>query len=303
MKKILATLAALHRKSRTNNRYEQYVTNELLHQADLIRGYKVNASFKTDTGRVRRNNEDSWIVYHYCDNDTKGLLCIVADGMGGHSSGEIASRLAVDLICKYYSASTKPPYYALLDAFHNANSDIYNIAKKNIALSGMGTTCTAVVISGGTAYYAHVGDSRLYLIRDGQIHQLSEDQTLVWNLLRNGIITREAALNHPEKNVLSQAFGTKAELQISVWDRPLPIQYGDQFILCSDGLYELVDENDLLQISLTFKESEAAEKLVRKANENGGFDNITVGIMRIDPDTMVSIESVKSTRDLPFALS
>lgn len=263
--------------------------------------YEVQVSVNSDVGCVRRNNEDSSAFIKPGDEHSlaeKGMLAIVADGMGGHSAGEVASKLAIDMIGRCYYESAEPANEALRDAFHEANQQIYKTAQSNPQLQGMGTTCTALALRDGQAICAHVGDSRLYLARDEDLYLLSEDHSAVMELVRRGAITHQAAQQHPDKNVLLRSLGTAPEVKVSGWEHPLPLRLGDQFILCSDGLYEMVTELEMRQTLRSQLDVHAAcEQLISLAKERGGPDNITIGLIKIVPRRR-DHGDIKTTREL-----
>jgi protein phosphatase len=252
-------------------------------------------------GCVRQNNEDSSAFIKPGDEHwlaQKGMLAIVADGMGGHSAGEVASKLAIAMIGRCYYESTAPANEALRGAFREANQQIYKTAQSDPQLQGMGTTCTALALLDGQAICAHVGDSRLYLARDEDIYLLSEDHSAVMELVRRGAITHQAAQKHPDKNVLLRSLGTSLEVKVSGWEQPLPLRLGDQFILCSDGLYEMVSEAEMRQTLRLHSDVQAAcERLISLAKDRGGPDNITIGLLKIVPRRRDHAE-IKTTREL-----
>lgn len=146
----------------------------------------------------------------------------------------------------------------------------------------MGTTCTALMIRKGLAYSANVGDSRLYLVREGQIYLMSEDHSAVMQMVRQGLIALEKARHHEDKNVILRALGTQPNVEVSVWDKPFPVQAGDQFVLCSDGLYDLVEDWEIKQIVLQIAPKAACEHLIALALQRGGHDNVTVGVLKVE---------------------
>ena len=164
--------------------------------------------FKTDTGLVRDNNEDAVKCINFNDKN-KGFLAMVADGMGGHKFGEVASQMATDIIPKLYFEYSLDFSKSLKKAYEEANRKILEKSNSNSKYSGMGTTCTTIVINNNKMYFAHVGDSRLYLYRNGNLIQLSKDQTLVQKMIDKGTLTKLQAKNYPQKNVIWQALGTK----------------------------------------------------------------------------------------------
>jgi protein phosphatase len=240
----------------------------------------------TDIGCVRENNEDSY-GYHepVADGDfaAKGWLLVVADGMGGHSGGEVASQMAVDTIREAYAASRQPdPAAALLEAFKAANQAVYDASRQNPRLRGMGTTCTALVLKGDRAYFAHVGDTRLYLIRDGAIRQLTDDHSYVMRLVRDGLITKAQAETHPHKNILERALGTKDTIDVDGSKDPIPVRKHDVFVLCSDGLTNLVSDEEIKELALASLPPSACQALVALAKSRGGYDNVTIQIVKIE---------------------
>ncbi len=266
--------------------------------------YEIVASIQTDKGCVREANEDSG--RYVKPNDTvllanKGTLLIVADGMGGHASGEVASGMAVELASRLYYQEQGDSQAALKSAVEEANRLIYAASLKDENLNGMGTTCTALVIQQGVAFSAHVGDSRIYMLRGGQIYLMTEDHSAVMEMVKHGIITMEEARHHADKNVILRALGTSPEVEAATWEKPLPVQIGDQFLLCSDGLYDLVEDNEIGQALIKAADPyEACEQLIALAKERGGHDNITVGIVSIQPagDDNAEIQNLRITREL-----
>jgi PPM family protein phosphatase len=246
--------------------------------------FTVTSSFLSDIGCQREINEDSWLLEQPHDEalrEQKGILALVADGMGGHAAGDIASKLAATVISTKYYRSLKPPEAALAEAFHAANRTLYQAAQKQSHLHGMGTTCTALVLWEDVALCAQVGDSRLYLIRNEQIYLMSEDHSAVMELVRRGEMSLADARNHSDKNIILRALGPQPNVQVSLWNTPFPVRDGDQFILCSDGLYDLVSDEELRQAVAPREPSTACERLIALARERGGHDNITVGVVQI----------------------
>jgi protein phosphatase len=200
----------------------------------------------------------------------------VADGMGGCKGGEVASALACEKIPGSYFASLDPIPAALRAALEAANAEIYQAAQSQPELHGMGTTAVAFAVTNGYGWLAYVGDSRLYLIRRGQIYRMSEDHSVVFEMVHQGLLTREEARDHQDRNVLSRALGSRPQVEVSCWDEPFPIQTGDRFLLCSDGLHDLVTDEKMLELANCGDVGFATERLVRAANESGGYDNISV---------------------------
>jgi serine/threonine protein phosphatase PrpC len=256
-----------------------------------------SASLLSDAGCHRQQNEDSARIVRAGagSHGDRGLLLIVADGMGGHDAGEVASQAAVEMIEQEYREAKGTPGEALATAFRRAHAQILRLAAANSAMSGMGTTCTALAIVGRLAWAAHVGDSRLYLVRGEGIYQLSEDQTQCMDMVRQGLISREEAMRHEDRNVLAHAMGTRHELALMTWPEPMAVQPGDAFVLCSDGLHELVADAEIRQVVHGSEPEQACRKLVRMARERGGYDNITVAVAVV-PAQEAAPAAVKATR-------
>jgi len=256
------------------------------------------ASLASDPGCVRAKNEDSASIVRAgrSAHGDRGLLLVVADGMGGHEAGEVASQTAVEVIEHAYREARGTPGEALAAAFQQAHKQILKMSTGNAAMAGMGTTCTALAIVGGRAWAAHVGDSRLYLVRGGAIYQVSEDQTQCMEMVRQGLLSMEEAERHADRNVLAHAMGTRPELAAVIWPEPMPVRPGDRFVLCSDGLYDLVSSAEILQVVRDADAAESCEKLVRMARQRGGYDNITVAVAAI-PDGTEAPEAPRATRE------
>ena len=212
----------------------------------------VQAVLKTDVGLVRSENQD-FGTYTTAEEERHahpgGRLLLVADGMGGHRGGATASRLAAETIKNQYLGSeTSDPETALRESLSRANARIFSEAQANPDLRGMGTTTSALVVRENVAWFGHVGDSRIYLIRNNEIRQLTEDHSLVASMVREGLITSKEAEVHPRRNVLQRSMGVGEDVEIDIRG-PFPVQEGDVFILCSDGLHGLVHEEELRDIA------------------------------------------------------
>lgn len=246
---------------------------------------KLEAASLSHIGQVRQRNEDAigfFLPRERAVLEAKGALFVVADGMGGHRGGEIASQLAVDtVIASYYASPGNGPPTALAQAFKDANTVIVERSRSDVSLYGMGTTCTALVLRADEAFVAHVGDSRAYMLRDKNLSRLTEDHSLVWEMVRQGILTDEDARTHPRRNVITRSIGTHEALSVDTLPDPLPLRDGDVFLLCSDGLTCLVTERDLEAILDANPPRAACEALVDLANENGGKDNVTVLVVKV----------------------
>lgn len=222
-------------------------------------------------GMVRKTNEDNSYV---CDDLS---LLAVADGMGGHKAGEIASKLALDaLVSKLRENSHSDPAEALMEAFRHANTTVFSYAQQDSEkYRGMGTTLTAALPRGNKIYIAHVGDSRVYLVRKDEIKLLTSDHSLVNEMVKSGGITIEEAENHPQRNVLTRAIGTSPTVEVDV--NIEPVIKGDVILLCTDGLSNLLNLDEMKNMagekeSLTAR----AEHMIEQALDRGGDDNITV---------------------------
>ena len=266
--------------------------------------HDVLISIRTDVGCVREANEDSGVCFKPSDPTelaSHGILILVADGMGGHASGEVASRIAVETIKRAYYRAKEGSAEALRKAFEEANEQIYAAAHEDPKLLGMGTTGTALVILGGQAFAAHVGDSRLYMLRGGDLYQLTEDHSEVMEMVKRGIISQEEARTHENKNVILRALGTGPAVEVSTWDAPLAVRVGDQFLLCSDGLHDMVEDALISEIVAAATDPhDACDQLVAKARERGGHDNITVGIAAVVPEGTNGTEAgnLRATREV-----
>jgi protein phosphatase len=265
--------------------------------------FEIVATVQTDVGCVREINEDSGRLLRPsgpAQLASKGTLLVVADGMGGHSAGEVASQMAADVVSRLYYESADGPGEALRRAVEEANRRIHSAAAADESKHGMGTTCTALSLCGGLAYAAHVGDSRLYMLRAGQLYQLSEDHSAVNEMVKLGLITKEQARTHEDKNVILRALGTSPEVEVSVIE-PFGVRVGDQYLLCSDGLYDLVVDEEIASMLASAGDVHAAgERLIATAKERGGHDNITVGIIAIMPEGTGAAEAgnMRATREL-----
>jgi protein phosphatase len=232
---------------------------------------RIAAGVATDTGRVRDHNEDSFIV--------EPPLYAIADGMGGANAGEVASQLALETIGEMQRTGTG----TLDDEVREANRIVFERAGEDTKLAGMGTTVTAALASAEALHLAHVGDSRAYLRRAGSLRQLTNDHTLVDRMVQAGEISRDEADVHPHRNVLVRALGTEPKVDVEAMD--LGLLEGDQVLICSDGLTDMVTENQITAILDIAQGApqDAADRLVRAANRAGGIDNITAIVLEVQP--------------------
>jgi protein phosphatase len=240
---------------------------------------------RTDVGCVRENNEDSYRYWEPEDNGAfsqLGRLVIVADGMGGTEGGQIASRIAVETLEKEYARSPEAdPQRRLLEAFRQAHFAVRDAAHEKPVLLGMGTTLTAFVLLKESVYFAHVGDSRLYLLRAGKLKALTRDHSLVARLVESGVIRSEQAENHPQKHVLTAAVGVSDDLEPDFSPEALTVEPQDTLMVCSDGLWGQVSQDEISE-ALAKSPQEACDRLVALAREHGGPDNITLQVVRVE---------------------
>ncbi|MEN6581576.1 MAG: Stp1/IreP family PP2C-type Ser/Thr phosphatase [Armatimonadota bacterium] len=261
------------------------VIKEWEERADNARGVQVVTLLgaKTDLGRVRENNEDKFEFYQPDEEDTlalKGSFYAVADGMGGHAAGQIASELALKTAIKAYYADKSPIIEeSLRAAIQQANALIFDASRAITERSGMGTTLTALVIRGEEAFIAQVGDSRCYLLRGGKIRQVTEDHSWVQEQVRLGGLTEEEAMMSPFRNVITRSLGNSPNVDVDIFTEQ--IKPGDQFLLCSDGLSGEVSADEMAQAMRKGSPSQAAQELVELALERGGKDNATLIILAI----------------------
>ena len=242
----------------------------------------VSVGAQTDLGRVRENNEDKFVLVEPEETELlaiKGLFYAVADGMGGHASGQIASELALKTIVKTYYADPNDDVPESLEAaFQSANLFIHDTAQAVPEREGMGTTCTSVILRDDDLYCGHVGDSRCYLIRDGDIRQISEDHSWVAEQVKRGALTEQEAEMSPFRNVITRSLGASPELEVDVYQEK--VKMDDILVLCSDGLSGYVTNDQILEMVTSWSPSMAALKLIDSANETGG-DNITVVVIAV----------------------
>jgi protein phosphatase len=268
---------------------------------------RLEVAVLTDPGCVRQNNEDSAYYTLPADDEAKqrkGVLVLVADGMGGASAGEVASDMAVRSIPRSYYESPAAPPEALCAAMEAANAEIFQAAQRDARRSGMGTTCVALAVWGANSYIAWVGDSRAYLIRDGQICQLTEDHSLVYDMVKRGLLSRQDARNHEDRNVLSRSLGGKPRVEVSGWSHPMSIREGDRFVLCSDGVHDLLTDEEILAAAGAGRPYEAVRAVVDRAKAGGGYDNITAAVaeVRLQETGEPAVEEVRATREISVAL-
>ena len=262
--------------------------------------FEVRAHIATDVGCVRELNEDSVRIARPDDAlREKGVLIIVADGMGGHAAGEVASQKTVEEVPTRYFASDEAPDVALKNAVEAANAAIFGAAARDKSLHGMGTTCTCLLIRDDLAWCAHVGDSRLYLVRGGAIYQMSEDHSAVGELVKRGLLAASQMRGHPQSNIILRALGTQPSVEVALWDEPFPLRAGDVWVLCSDGLSDLVVESEILSDVTEHDAETASQSLIERAKAGGGHDNISVALVEIaEIGAQLSQQKAVETREV-----
>jgi PPM family protein phosphatase len=233
---------------------------------------------QSDQGRVRASNEDSFIA------DPRINLYLVADGMGGHTAGEIASKIAAAAMHEVVAAQmiqARPMEEVLRSAAEFANQRIYDSQRETPEYAGMGSTLTALAFRNNHYCVAHVGDSRAYLLRDGDLNQLTEDHSYVWPLFEKGILKKSELSAHPRKNLITRAVGTHTQVSVDIQQGS--VQEEDVYLLCSDGLTDAVQDENIRELLSQRSKSarEVSQTLVEAANAAGGPDNITVIIIRL----------------------
>ncbi len=240
----------------------------------------------SDQGMIRPDNQDSYGAFPDGQRDIagpKGLLFLVADGMGGHKGGKYASSLAVETISEsYFADENSNTGTCLRTAVLKANAAIKERSVLDPDYINMGTTCSVLVLCDGHGVIAHVGDSRIYRVSRNGIEQLTNDHSTVAEMIRRGMLTKEEAVTHPERSHVYRAVGVREDLDVDVIDG-ISLGRNDFFVLCSDGLVNHVGDDEIMKEVLARGVKDAADELVRLANERGGSDNITVQIINVNP--------------------
>ncbi len=259
-----------------------------IHPASQIMPLTLHIAAQTDPGLVYKTNEDAIFATANTSSDGKPMgLLIVADGVGGHKAGEVASRMVIDVVRAVYNDLTKrvdkgetPSEEELKSvlraAIQTANQVLYAYAQQNAGDAGnLGSTVACGLIFGDLAVIANVGDSRTYLLTSGKVSQISQDHSFVAELVRHGIVSPEDLYNHPQRSVITRALGQQGEVDVDVWAHTL--QAGDRLLVCSDGLWELVADESKIAETLGRKAElpDIAKDLIAAANEKGGGDNIS----------------------------
>jgi len=239
----------------------------------------------TDVGCHRENNEDYFTYWEPESEEQfarKRRLAVVADGMGGYEGGQEASRLAVETILEIYGGDeVSDPQAALLASLETAHERIRSYGDQHPQLHGLGTTCTALALKGSSLYFAHVGDSRLYMVRGSKISRLTKDHSYVGRLIESGLLSLAEAEKHPQRHILTAALGTLIPPTADFPLSPVGLEDKDVLVLCTDGLWGQVQEEELAQVVGSKNPSEACGALVEMAKERGGPDNITVQVLRL----------------------
>lgn len=246
----------------------------------------------TDVGVVRAVNQDAF--GHFEDAQRQEILLVVADGLGGHLGGEVASQLAVETLGQLAFSGAEDPATRLRHAIEHANRQIYEAAHRDPALDGMGTTVVCLLLAeSGPSYVGHVGDSRFYRIRERQIEALTEDHSLVATLVRDGLLTEAEAREDPRRHQILRALGVYPETEVDL--APVDLRVGDRVLLCSDGLNGLLTDDEILAISQASERAEdATRSLIAAANDAGGTDNVTVVLARIPESFTPFLESTQT---------
>jgi len=240
---------------------------------------RIRYGSQSDQGRIRTSNEDSFFV------NGRTNLFLVADGMGGHAAGEIASGIARDTLQELLAkpGAARNPTEALQAAAQAANARIYEAQRHTAEYSGMGSTLTALMFSGGKYYVAQVGDSRAYLLRDGELSQLTKDHSVVWHLFETGVLRKQDLSRHPQKNLITRSIGPHPQVEADIESGEA--LENDLFLLCSDGLTDVLADDAIHKILSdgAMDPQQIADTLVNAANKGGGPDNVTVVVVRLEP--------------------
>lgn len=249
---------------------------------------------KSDIGKVRDNNEDFLALKNIGENEH---LFIVADGMGGHQAGNIASKLGVETFVKYYRMIRKkglPIPESLVKSINKSNYAVLKKASSDLDKRGMGTTFSALLISDNKANIVHIGDSRVYLIRDDKIEKITTDHTFVEKMVSEGRITQEEARRHPQKNILYMSLGARETFHPDEITG-IEVREEDVFLICSDGLTDMVTDDIIKEYCLSYPPEKAVDELIALSNMNGGLDNISIVIVEIGGKKKHRTEPIKTT--------
>ena len=242
----------------------------------------MKATFRTDRGRVRMHNEDQGGIF-FREDPSCMAFAVIADGMGGHKAGDVASEMTVSILKRAWEDTDLKETPASIESFLHeqiqfANSELYQHSLSHTECEGMGTTIVAALCTERTVTIVNVGDSRCYLFNEDGFKQVTEDHSLVNELVRSGQISKEDAEHHPRKNVILRALGTEANVEVDV--RTIVFEEGDMILLCSDGLSDKLSETEIMEILKSGASlDEMADTFIQRANDNGGEDNITLAIL------------------------
>lgn len=241
-------------------------------------GIRLHVGSATDVGRRRDHNEDDLVTFVAADGST---VLVVADGMGGHKAGEVASALAVTVIRRELARPGDDPTGALRAAIERANLEVFREAERDPEKAGMGTTVVAAVVVGDRAYFANAGDSPAYLVRDGAAEQVTHDHGLVAEQVAAGLISEEDAEHHPFRHMLTRCLGVEREVEVETYP-PCELRPGDVLVLASDGLTEHVKRHEVAALTTASDPNDVARGLIDVANQRGGHDNTTVVVARVE---------------------
>ncbi len=262
---------------------------------------KLAWAIRSEAGPLREHNEDCAGAHAPTTPDDswdRGALFVVADGLGGHAAGEVASRIAVEAALESWSTGPpRPPLVAVRDGLRRANAAVLDAASEP-ARRGMGTTCTALALSGHEGVVAHVGDSRAYRITGGQIAQLTTDHSRVQELARRGLLRQDQVRTHPARSVLTRSLGAEPAVAVDV--TKVPIALGDVFVLCTDGLWDLVDETEMVDAAggapREPSAARIANQLVDLALARGAPDNVTAAVVKVTSDQPLPVAGGRRLR-------
>lgn len=263
---------------------ENLTENFILNKIKEVSGdemIEIKSFSKSDVGRVRQNNEDFYGEFRI---EPDHFVFVVADGMGGHNAGEVASRLAVLTFFesyKKYFEEIGETEKAIELAFYDANKRVFEEGAGKESQHGMGTTLSTLILKGENAYLGHVGDSRIYLIREDECRRLTKDHSLVGKMRENGVITEEEARVHPRRNILYLSLGVKESIVPQIRGG-IDVKDGDVFVVCTDGLSNMVSDEEIKIISINNPPKKAVEKMIEIAKERGAPDNVTVEVIKIE---------------------
>lgn len=252
--------------------------------ANRIQRYNLKFGAATDKGLTRSQNQDRFGVFsvdYPGGKNESGHVIVVADGMGGYTGGDVAAQITVDQINKTLKSVSKNPQTDLSRAIRAAYEGIVDKISWDPSLRDMGTTASVLLYTREKVYTVHIGDSRIYRFDSNGLYQISMDHSLANELARGRLITEEQARNHPDRNILVKALMGSSFIEPDIYE-PIAVKPGDVFMVCSDGLWNMIADEDIRRVVLSTEAQEAADKLVTMANQNGGLDNITLVIMKVE---------------------